>query len=145
MTARLPRTVIDTNTFVSAAIKLRSTPAEVVRKALREGTVLYSSATWQELEEVLLRPKFERYQPHNLRREYLDFLFEALEPVEIVTKIVVCRDAKDDMFLELAVNGNADVIITGDADLISLHPFRGIAILNPTAYLSLRRDQAGLP
>ena len=49
------------------------------------------------------------------------------------------------MFLELAVNGNADFIITGDADLISLHPFRGIAILNPTAYLSLRRDQAGLP
>jgi len=117
----------------------------VVRKALREGTVLYSSATWKELEEVLLRPKFERYQPHNLRREYLDFLFEALEPVEVVIKIVVCRDAKDNMFLELAVNGNADVIITGDADLISLHPFRGIAILNPTAYLSLRRDQAGLP
>lgn len=117
----------------------------MVRKALREGAVLYSDATWQELEEVLLRPKFERYQPYDLRREYLRFLFEALEQVEIVTKIAVCCDAKDDMFLELAINGNANLIITGDADLLSLHPFRGIAILNPASYLSLRRDDVGLP
>jgi len=64
-------------------------------------------------------------------------------PIEITERIEVCRDPKDNMFLELAVNGHADVIITGDADLIALHPFRGIAILNPATYLDLRRNMEG--
>jgi predicted nucleic acid-binding protein len=46
-----------------------------------------------------------------------------------------CRDPRDDKFLALAVAGHADCIITGDKDLLALHPFRGIAILTPMAYL----------
>lgn len=137
MTARLPRIVVDTNTLVSAAIKLRSTPAESVRKALREGVVLNSEATWQELHEVLLRPKFERYRPHHVRQEFLRRLYQALKQVDTVTELHACRDPRDDKFLELAVSGHADIIITGDADLLTLHPFRGIAILTPVAYLAL--------
>jgi uncharacterized protein len=57
------------------------------------------------------------------------------EPVEIHERISVCRDTQDDKFLELAVNGKADVIISGDADLLSLHPFRGIPIETPAAFL----------
>ncbi|MEO7271642.1 MAG: putative toxin-antitoxin system toxin component, PIN family, partial [Vicinamibacterales bacterium] len=54
---------------------------------------------------------------------------------EVVQHVRACRDPKDDKFLELAVNGGASVIVTGDADLLSLHPFRGIDILPPAAYL----------
>jgi len=58
--------------------------------------------------------------------------------VEIQAPIRACRDPKDDKFLELAVDGRADAIVTGDGDLLDLHPFRGIAILMPADYLNLK-------
>jgi putative PIN family toxin of toxin-antitoxin system len=55
--------------------------------------------------------------------------------VEIPFLIRACRDPRDDKFLEVAVHGRADVIVTGDTELLALHPFRGFAILTPTDYL----------
>jgi uncharacterized protein len=46
-----------------------------------------------------------------------------------------CRDPKDDKFLELAIDGRASEIVTGDADLLAMHPFRGIAVLTPATFL----------
>ena len=57
--------------------------------------------------------------------------------VEIAESIRACRDPKDDQVLELAVCGRADWIITGDADLLTLDPFRGIGIVTPTDFLGL--------
>jgi uncharacterized protein len=54
--------------------------------------------------------------------------------VEISPSIHAGRDPKEDRFLELAVDGRADAIVTGDRDLLVLHPFRGIAILTPAGY-----------
>jgi predicted nucleic acid-binding protein len=65
--------------------------------------------------------------------EYLD----ACEAVAIPYPIRACRDPRDDKFLEVAVHGRADAIVTGDKDLLELNPFRGIAILTPSAYLEL--------
>jgi putative PIN family toxin of toxin-antitoxin system len=50
--------------------------------------------------------------------------------------IRACRDPRDDKFLELAVHGRAEAILTGDRDLLELHPFRGIAILAPAVFLA---------
>ena len=47
-----------------------------------------------------------------------------------------CRDPKDDKFLELALDGQADLLVTGDEDLLALHPWRGIPILSPANYLA---------
>jgi putative PIN family toxin of toxin-antitoxin system len=58
------------------------------------------------------------------------------EFVHIPSPIRACRDPRDDKFLELAVHGRADILITGDADLLALHPFQGIAILTPAAFLN---------
>jgi len=55
--------------------------------------------------------------------------------VLIAERIRACRDPTDDMFLELAVNGTADAIVSGDPDLLTLHPFRGIPILAPAAFV----------
>ncbi len=55
----------------------------------------------------------------------------------VFTTIRVCRDSRDDKFLELAVDGRANMILTGDEDLLALHPFRGIAIHTPAQYLEL--------
>jgi predicted nucleic acid-binding protein len=51
--------------------------------------------------------------------------------------IRACRDPRDDKFLEVAVNGRADAIVTGDQDLLVLNPFQGIPILSPAGYLEL--------
>jgi uncharacterized protein len=57
------------------------------------------------------------------------------ELVTITERIVACRDATDDKFLELAVNGKADVIVSGDADLLVLNPFRDIPIVMPATFV----------
>ncbi len=57
--------------------------------------------------------------------------------MQIVQKITACRDRKDDKFLELAVNGKASYVITGDQDLLVLNPFQDIAIISASEYLSL--------
>jgi len=59
----------------------------------------------------------------------------AAEVVFITERIVACRDPKDDKFLELAVNGRADLIISGDVDLLALDPFRGVPIVTPAAFV----------
>jgi len=129
-------TVVDTNTFVSAILSTSSIPAQAVDKAFRMGPVLRSVDTWHELEDVLLRKKFDKFQAAELRREYLEFLNGALEMISVRSTLRVCRDPNDDKFLELAIDGLADFIVTGDDDLLELHPFRGIAIMTPMAYLN---------
>ena len=53
----------------------------------------------------------------------------------IAERITACRDPTDDKFLELAVNGGADLIVSGDGDLLALNPFRDIPIVTPAAFV----------
>ncbi len=55
-----------------------------------------------------------------------------IEPIE---KISICRDPKDNMYLEIAIAGKADLIITGDSDLLVLHPFCNIPVITPKMFL----------
>ena len=68
-------------------------------------------------------------------RAWLERLMAAAEPITITERIAACRDPTDDMFLELAVNGYAEMIVSGDANLLALHPFRGIPIVAPATFL----------
>jgi putative PIN family toxin of toxin-antitoxin system len=129
------RCVIDTNVFVSAAVFSPSVPRQAVSKALRGGLLLFSEYTMDELKEVLFRSKFDRYVSRNERKLFLAQLGTVAEFVPIIQVVRECRDPKDDKFLEVALNGRADVIITGDADLLGMHPWRGIAILSPFRHL----------
>ena len=135
------RLVIDTNVFISGLLSSTSHPARVVERAIEHGQLLGSTETLRELIETLLLPKFDRYVSRQRREALLDRLAPIVEIVEIVQRVQVCRDPKDDKFLELAMNGRANVVVTGDDDLLSLHPFRGIDILSPAAYL----DRPGKP
>jgi len=135
------RLVIDTNVFISGLLSSTSHPARVVERAIEHGQLLGSTQTVRELIETLLLPKFDRYVSRQRREALLDRLAPLVEIVEIFQRVQVCRDPKDDKFLELAVNGRANVVVTGDDDLLSLHPFRGIDILSPAAYL----DRPGKP
>lgn len=109
--------------------------AHAVQKALSSGDLIVSDATLQELAEVLARPKFDKYLSPAERREFFQLLSRVAIRIEVLRSIKACRDAKDDKFLELAVNVGADAIITGGADLLILHPFLGVPILSPKAFL----------
>ena len=131
------RVVIDTNVLVSRLILPQSLPAQAVRRAEQEALLLISEATMYELADVLARPRFDRYVSLDDRKSFLRRLGQIAESVSITQLVRECRDPKDDKFLEVALNGRADVIITGDADLLEMHPWRGIAILSPVGYLQL--------
>ena len=91
----------------------------------------------QELAEVMVRSRFDRYVEQEIRRRLVAEYLKAIVTVDIPSPIRACRDPRDDKFLEAAVHGRADLIVTGDRDLLDLNPFRGIAILAPAAYLEL--------
>jgi putative PIN family toxin of toxin-antitoxin system len=105
--------------------------------ALERGKILLSFSVLAELYDVLGRKQFRRYISEEEIRRFLAALTHEAEWVGINAQIVACRDPKDDKFLELAVSGQAEYIVTGDADLIALHPFRTIQILTPSAFLEV--------
>jgi putative PIN family toxin of toxin-antitoxin system len=129
------RCVIDTNVLVSAAAFSLSIPRQAVMQVLKHGVLLLSDATADELKEVLLRTKFDRYVGQEERALFLVQLASAAEFVPIIRLVRQCRDPKDDKFLEVALNGRVDFIITGDANLLRMHPWRGVAILSRVDYL----------
>jgi putative PIN family toxin of toxin-antitoxin system len=131
------RTVIDTGVIVSAVLLAESVPRKAIDAALRTGHLLASEATLAELDEVLRRPRFNRYISEERRLEFLTALVREAEIVEITEKITVCRDPNDDKFLEAAVNGRASHILSSDLDLLAIHPFRGIPILTPRAFVNM--------
>ena len=137
-----PRFVIDTNTLVSAALMKDSTPDRAVRRAFRNGILLSSPDTLGEATDVLSREKFDEYASWQRRRELLEALADQSVVVEPIISIETCRDSDDDKFLELAVEGEADLIISGDNDLLVLHPFEGIPILPPADFLDSKWTQA---
>jgi putative PIN family toxin of toxin-antitoxin system len=110
-------------------------PGRAVGKAIHEGVILVSQMTMSELADVLAQKKFDRYVTIEQRLQFIRLMAQTAEFVSIIHTIRECRDPKDDKFLEVALNGRADVIITGDADLLGMHPWRGISILSPSAYL----------
>jgi putative PIN family toxin of toxin-antitoxin system len=133
------RLVLDTNALVSRLLLPASIPAQAARKAIDSGQLLISEATMLELVEVLGRPKFDRYISLADRQQFLQLLGRIAELVPVIHTVRACRDPKDDKFLEAALNGNASLIVTGDADLLVLHPFQDIAILTPATYLECHR------
>ena len=127
--------MVDTNVAVSAVLLPRSTPRRAFDQVLEQGTLLVSLATLGELNEVLRRPRFDRYLREEERLEFLATVARESELVGVTAAVTVCRDPRDDKFLELALSGAATHVISGDDDLLSLHPFRGVAILSPQDFV----------
>ena len=130
------RVVIDTNVLISGLLFTPSTPARAVEKAVTNAQFVATTETLRELIEKLLLPKFDRYVRRERREALLQRVASLVEIVDVLQHVRASRDRKDDKFLEAAVNGRADVIVTGDKDLLDLNPFRGIAIVTPADYLA---------
>jgi uncharacterized protein len=128
------RIVLDTNVIVSAVLKANSLPFHAVRWVDRHGILLKSDKTEQEIQAVLARPYIAAVAAAGFRADLVKMLARA-ELVAITERIAACRDPHDDKFLELAVGGRADLIVSGDRDLLALNPFRDIPIVTPAAFV----------
>lgn len=133
------RAVVDTGILVSALIVPHGTIRNVLR-ALRDGRFIpiYSTPMMVELIDVLGRPKIQakyHVQPNDIG-ELINLVRLRGELVIPKRAIEVCRDPKDNKFLEAALAGDAGAIVTGDDDLLVLHPFEKIDILRPAEFLT---------
>ena len=133
--AKGERVVFDTNVIVSALLIKASVARRCLDKARETGQILLSVDVIKELQDVLGRRDFDRYIDEEDRIQFLTLLVREAELVDITERVVECRDPKDDKFLELAVNGKADIIVSGDDDLRVLHPFRNIPIFSPRQFM----------
>jgi putative PIN family toxin of toxin-antitoxin system len=134
------RAVVDTNILVRAIIRPQGTVGPVLLR-LRQGeyTLLYARSLLEELIDVLNRPRIR--DKYSLTggdiQTVLGLILLRGEEVTPVERIAACRDPKDDKFLEVAVAGQADAIVSGDQDLRVLHPYAGIPIVTPRAFLRM--------
>jgi putative PIN family toxin of toxin-antitoxin system len=129
------RAVVDTNVLVSACLKADSSPRYAIRWIQERGFLLKSLTTETEFHLTLGKPKLAKLLRDLGFVEHLKALMANALLVPIVGDLHACRDPDDDKFLELAVLGHADVIVSGDADLLALDPFRGIPVVDPATFV----------
>lgn len=130
------RVVIDTSSLVGAMLRTRSTPSQVLAWVLDNCVLYASNATLTELANVTQRDGFDKYLAMQARVSFFQNIATRATVVTPDVEVADCRDAKDNKFLDLALHVQADVLITSDEDLRTLHPWRGIAILNPGEFLA---------
>ena len=128
------RVVLDTNALLSALLGGRTRPI-LLALLRRRFTLITSDALITELRKVLGRPTWAHLLGTVDCRELLSLIHEAAIHVTPTERLTICRDPTDNAVLEAALAGSADVIVTGDADLWVLHPFRGTPILRPAEFL----------
>jgi len=128
--------VADANVIISAAIFVSQKPTLALQKILLEGTLAFSEDILQEYAETLSRKRFDKYVSIEKRLNFLQQLTASGTLIAIKNKIQACRDPKDDKYLELALAYSAKCIVTGDADLLILHPFKDIPVLTPAEFLA---------
>lgn len=128
------RLVLDTNVLVTAILSPNSISAKILNWGEDNGIILYSTATLTEVLSVLGRSKFSKYIDH----DDIDGLSIRIKTawlfVEILNQVQLCRDPKDDKFIDLALNGGASHLITGDNDLLVLNPIENTSLINPRTF-----------
>jgi len=135
------RVVLDANQFVSALLKPASSSAEIL-SLIRENKIklVMSDAIISEIASVLLYPKIRKRHHKNL--EFITTFIKKLHSVAIITEgklktDMIKDDPSDNKYLECALEGKADFIISGDHHLKDLKSFKGIRILEPAMFLEI--------
>lgn len=138
--------VLDTNVWISAFLTKTGASAALVRHLLAHAQPVFSPATFDQLKTRLWRPKFDRYLSMDDRKLLLHDLDAVAHRVDPPKEIVVqpsCRDADDDKFIHAALAAGAALLVSGDDDLLCLHPLGDLRILTPRAALAESTGLAG--
>ena len=120
--------VVDTNVLISAALT-KGAPFRIVEHLIKNNALIFSKETISELSSRIIQPKFDKYVSAEDRETYINNLILSADLVIIDNLIQGCRDRDDDKFLETAVKGDAQFIISGDQDLLTMHRLEGIDIV----------------
>jgi putative PIN family toxin of toxin-antitoxin system len=133
---RQDRLVVDTNLWISFLI---SDSYHKLDQHLPQNELkfLFSNELLSELLEVIRRPKFKRAFSPAIVNYLLDSIHCYSELIEVNTKVDRCRDAKDNFLLALCEDGQADCLLTGDIDLLSLEKHKKTKIIKISDYLLL--------
>ena len=134
MDSALPRLVVDTNVFVSGLISGSGSPAQILR-AIRDKKIVHlvSDPIVEEYLRVLDYPRIRKFKQitDDFIAKIAAYLVYQTERIELVSTIRLSSDPDDNVFLETAVDGNADFLVTNDkADLLSLKMVEGIPIIS---------------
>jgi putative PIN family toxin of toxin-antitoxin system len=131
--------VIDTNVLISAALSPNGTARKSLEKAYKKFKIAQSTATYEELKTRIYKPKFEKYISNEEREDFLAVVEKYSQFIVIQTQLSICRDPDDNKFLELVKDANAEFLITGDEDLLSLNilaEYQNL-IITPRDFLNL--------
>ena len=132
--------VFDASSIVGAALKQGNTPMRALQAAREYDTIALSSAVYDEIREVLSRPKFTLALPPDRQQEILELLSAAAFWTEPDMRVVDCPDPGDNKYLELAMSSGASVIVSSDRHLLGMHPWRGILIMRSVEFLAVTRS-----
>lgn len=129
MKSRL-RIVFDTNALISAAILPNSVSNEALTIAVEHFDILTSKEAWQEFDTRVQKPKlFHYFGTVPKRDDVVSFVNQALIHIQVQSTVLDCADTDDNKFLALALDGDASILVTGDQDLLVLHPWRNVHIM----------------
>lgn len=128
--------VFDASTLVGAFLKAGAVPERALLLARTHETICLSPAVEAEIRDVFSRPKFRKYLAGSRAQPLLDLLIAAAITLSPTETIEDCRDSKDNKYLELALAASAATIVSSDADLLVLDPWRGIRIMSPADYVA---------
>ena len=136
------RVVFDTSTLVSAALRMDSIPHRALLRAVSACDLCASEATLDELKEVLAREKFRRYLTDAARRKFVETIENnarlfVVRDEDCLSLDPACRDPKDNKFLALAAEAEAEVLVSSDEDLLVLDPWKEVRVVQPADFLSL--------
>jgi putative PIN family toxin of toxin-antitoxin system len=126
--------VIDTNVLISAGLLPHSKSAQVLAIAVGRFVIAQNEATWHELETRIARQKFDRYFEKDGRLKHLIQIAQSIKRFESIAQIQYSRDQTDNKFLELAIDSQSSIIISGDPDLKNIQVYEGIEILSPSIF-----------
>lgn len=136
------RVVIDTNVLISGSFGKQLSPPFQILRAIREQKVILitSDLILKEIKDVLSRKNISKLTKMSTaeQNDFLDMLsMRSVVTPDVKLSQAVVRDEKDDKFLACAVEGNADLIVTGDNDLLILDEYKGIKIITPKEFVAL--------
>jgi uncharacterized protein len=134
MQNKVSRIIIDTNVWISFLITKDFAKLDEIIFS-RNGILVFSQELLDEFLEVARRPKFRRFFSASDIEEILETIEEYADFVKVQTQIKVCRDTKDNFLLSLSVDGNADILLTGDKDLLDLIKFGETKIMTISNFL----------
>lgn len=129
--------ICDTNVLLSNLLSSTSPPALTVDFIRKNGIFCFSHSTLLEFEDVLKRPKFDKFLSQEKRQNFIDEISELSIFYDISQKTNICRDPKDNKFLDVAIASYADFLITGDDDLLTLESIGNTSIITPRKFIDI--------